>query len=403
MGADIPKNMKEKMEKDCPVCNSENISIFFEMEEVPIYCNLQWKIREEAIHTPRGNIRLGFCESCGHIYNFLFESQRLKYDRNYENSLHCSPYFQDYAEELAQRLIDRYDLHGRQILEIGCGKGDFLTLLCELGNNTGIGFDPSYVPNRAQKTRSGKIIFIQDYFSGRYSNYKADFICCRQVLEHIQYPREFLTELRHTIDNTPDTIVFFEVPNGMFTLRDLGVWDLIYEHCSYFCTPSLKYLFTICGFQVRDLTETFEGQFLTVEAFPKGDIIDFQVEIRKDVESIGNHVAAFRDRYSSMVMTWKHKLEEFRNRGKRVAVWGAGSKGVTFLNVLHAKDQIDYIVDINPHKQGKYIPGGGQRIVPPDFLKKYRPDIVIIMNPIYCDEIQQVVEGLNLTPELLTV
>jgi hypothetical protein len=82
-------------------------------------------------------------------------------------------------------------------------------------------------------------------------------------------------------------------------------------------------------------------------------------------------------------------------------VWGGGSKGVTFLNMLKAQHQIEYVVDLNPRKQGKYVAGTGQKIVPPEFLWEYRPDIVIVMNPIYENEIRQMLNELAIEPILM--
>ncbi|MEO1671695.1 MAG: hypothetical protein AAFR77_13070, partial [Cyanobacteria bacterium J06631_2] len=80
---------------------------------------------------------------------------------------------------------------------------------------------------------------------------------------------------------------------------------------------------------------------------------------------------------------------------------GAGSKGVTFLNILQEQQQIRYVVDINPHKEKKYIPGTGQEIIAPNFLIDYQPEIVIVMNPIYENEIRQMLNKMRLTPQLL--
>ncbi len=234
----------------CPVCNTTDIAVFVKVAQVPVHCCLFWPTREEAIQVPRGNIRLGFCRDCGHIFNLAFKPELMKYTQAYENSLHFSPRFQSYVGSLAARLIDRYDLRGKDIIEIGCGKGDFLRLLCALGANRGVGFDPSYAPEQnGGGTTAERITFIQDFYSKRHADYKADLICCRQVLEHIQFPGDFLNGVRHSIGNRPTTVVFFEVPNVLFTLRDLGIWELIYEHCSYFSRSSLSYLFTSSVFK----------------------------------------------------------------------------------------------------------------------------------------------------------
>jgi len=325
----------------------------------------------------------------------------MEYTQDYENSLHFSPRFQGYAESLAARLIERYDLHGKDIIEIGCGKGDFLRLLCELGDNRGIGFDPSYVPEPTGQAIAERVTFIQDFYSAHYADYKADFICGRHVLEHIHFPCGFLTSVRHSIGDRLEVVVVFEVPNVLFTLRDLGIWDLIYEHCSYFSMSSLSRLFTSCGFDICDLTETYEGQFLCIEASPGESLANPAHDPWGDLEEMAYDVAAFADRYRSKVQIWRRNLQQIAYQGQRAVIWGAGSKGVTFLNALETQDQIVYAVDINPRKQGMYLAGTGQQVVPPEFLRDYQPDVVIVMNPIYGDEIRRTTEGLGLTPEFV--
>jgi len=84
-------------------------------------------------------------------------------------------------------------------------------------------------------------------------------------------------------------------------------------------------------------------------------------------------------------------------------IWGAGAKGVTFLNTLNLRDQIEYAVDVNPRKHGMFIAGTGQQIVPPEVLRDYQPDVVIVMNPLYEHEIQQIAKNLGITIECVCV
>jgi SAM-dependent methyltransferase len=327
----------------------------------------------------------------------------VQYDQDYENSLDYSPCFQDYAQALAKGLIDRYDLRDKQIIEIGCGKGEFLNLLCEFGKNHGIGFDPSYVPGRIDGTAKQRITFIRDFYSRRYASYAADFICCRHVLEHIQFPRHFVTALRHIIGDRLGTIVFFEVPNIMFSLRHSGIWDLIYEHCSYFSSASLARVFSACGFEVRECAEAFDGQFLCIEAFPATGSANSEQDFCNDVKKMAIEVSSFAEKYHRQVAHWQRMLEKSQAAGKRVIVWGGGSKGVTFLNTLQRHSQIEYVVDINPRKQGEYIAGTGQRIVPPKYLVEYQPEVILVMNPIYLEEISRDVRNLNLSSQVVAV
>ena len=402
MSGTTAKHVNKSSENLCPVCDSKQLRVFFEMPDVPVHCNILWPSRDAARNCPKGAIKLAFCPVCSFITNLTFEPGRLEYTQAYENPLHFSPRFQDYTRSLATRLVKRYNLYNKDIIEIGCGKGYFLTLLCELGNNRGVGFDPTYVEQEKHSEAKNRVKFIKDFYSERYGNYKGDLIVCRQTLEHIQNPKGFLNMLRQTISNRLNTYIFFEVPNALHTFHKLFVWDIIYEHCSYFTPISLSLTFSSCGFHVCELTDAFEGQFLCVHARPGQDVPDSDYEQPGEVNRIASDISSFATNYQSKVETGRHKLEHIEGRGKRSVVWGAGSKGVTFLNTLKNL-QIKYVVDINPHKQGMYIPGTGQQIVPPKFLRDYQPDVIIVMNPIYKSEIRQLAKKLGLTTKFTYV
>ena len=386
----------------CPVCGTSGAGVFFEALQVPVHCNVLWPTQAEALAAPRGDIRLAFCEACGHIFNVAFDPSLMTYTQQYENSLHFSPRFQQFAESLAARLVERYNLHGKDIIEIGCGKGDFLRLLCELGGNRGVGFDPSYDPALMDGDLPDGLTFVQDFYSPHYADYKADLICCRHVLEHIEQPTAFIANVRRAV-GTQDAALYFEVPNVLYTLRDRGIWDVIYEHPSYYSAASLGALFTASGFDVHSLEETYQGQFLSVEATPAAAAVGRQHAATSDRQAMRRLVSSFAESYRTKVSAWQRTLANITTAGQRAVIWGAGSKGVTFLNTLRAQDSIGFVVDINPRKQGQYVAGTGQEIVPPEFLQEYRPDVVIVMNPIYMQEIQQMTADLGLMPTLIHV
>ncbi len=86
-----------------------------------------------------------------------------------------------------------------------------------------------------------------------------------------------------------------------------------------------------------------------------------------------------------------------------MALWGAGSKGVTFLNVVPAAAGIHAVVDLNPRKTGRHIPGTGHAIVAPESLRADRVDVVLVMNPLYEDEIRRQVGNLGIGAEFAVV
>jgi hypothetical protein len=262
----MPQSARAVARPACPVCGNAATVEMIRIAGMPLHCNLLWDSREGALNCPKGDIHLTACPGCDHVFNPAFDPARMEYTGRYENSLFFSPQFQSYAGSLAEGLVRRHDLHGKDIIEIGSGKGDFLKLLCRLGDNRGVGFDPSYDPALDPDPPAG-IRFVRDFYGERYSDYAADLICCRHVLEHIAEPARFLSLLRNAIGARASK-VFFEVPNGLYSFLDLGIWDLIYEHVSYFTESSLTTVFRNAGFQVLNTGVEYDNQFLWIEAAP---------------------------------------------------------------------------------------------------------------------------------------
>jgi SAM-dependent methyltransferase len=355
---------------------------------MPVSIGIQWDTMEAARSCRRGDIALAFCTSCGFIWNRRFDPARLEYSQRYDNSLDFSPTFQEYARRLARRLIEAYEIRGKDVVELGCGKGHFLALLCEEGNNRGVGFDPSYEGARVQNSASDRITYHQDFYGEKYTGHRGDLICCRHVFEHIPDPAGFLSMVRRTIADRTSAVVYFEVPNVRFILERESVWDIIYEHCNYFGWESFESAFRREGFEVLGIEEAYDGQFLGLEARLAAPSAPAPGPVSRDLSAPAGLVQRFAELVTERNRAWEARLEGYRTTGKRLVVWGAGAKAVTFLNMLRISDQAAYAVDINPHKQGLHLPGTGQRIVPPEFLGEYKPDIVILMNPIYRLEVE---------------
>jgi SAM-dependent methyltransferase len=295
----------------------------------------------------------------------------------------------------------RYALRGKKVVEIGCGKGDFLVRLCEDGGNEGWGFDRSFDPERVDAARRLRINFVQEFYTAEQAaRLRPDFVCFRHVLEHVADPRGFLGELRRGFADRTDAALYCEVPNALFTLKDMGIWDLIYEHCAYFTLGSLVRAARDSGFDVLALDEAFGGQYLYVELRPGAGRALVAVPEAHQPAAVSRLAREFAGRYRDKVDAWRGRLRELQQAERRTVIWGGGSKGVTFLNVLGADSAIEYVVDLNPHKQGQYVAGTGQRVVAPEFLRELRPTDVLVMNPVYENEIADSVRALGLEARL---
>jgi SAM-dependent methyltransferase len=376
---------------------------FYGLCGIPVHSVLLVPDRETALAFPKRDLVLGFCRSCGFISNTVFDPGVHEYSDQYEATQGFSPTFNAFARALASRLMDRYHLRGKRVLEIGCGKGEFITLLCELGMSSGIGIDPAYVPGRLQGEAAARVEFIRDCYDERHAHLQADLVCCRHTLEHIASVGAFLAILHAAIATQSATVVCFEVPDACRILEEGAFWDVFYEHCSYFTAGSLGRLFRRTGFDVVELTREYGGQYLVVVARPGRAGEREPLDLEGDLEKTSSDVDAFPTRCRQIVDWWKQQIEDRTRSGKRVVLWGSGSKAVGFLTALGLDDRIQYVVDINPFKQGKYMPGVPQQIVAPVFLKEYQPDCVVLMNPVYRDEIGRDLQQLRLQPEVLAL
>ena len=372
----------------CPVCSSVDVMELLDVGEMPVLCNQLCSSEDDARNVSFGKVELCFCRECGHVFNPAFDASKLAYSPEYENSLHCSGMFQSYADTLVKQLVERYELRNKSVMEVGCGQGDFLKSLCAAGDNTGFGFDPSY----GGGNEDPRVTIRPVSFAEIEGQHDTDFVCCRHVLEHIDEPREFLESLVAKL--APGTSAFFEVPNVLFTLRDGGIWDIIYEHCGYFSPSSLRRVFQLAGLDVKEVGETFNGQFLVIHAEvadcpPKLDPVD------PDLETLATQ---FAESYQRKISHWRGVLRQAETNGERVVAWGAGSKGNTFLNLVGPN--VAAIVDINPKKRGKFVAGTAQPIVAPEQLAESPPSTVVIMNPAYQTEIAARLNELGIDPQL---
>ena len=391
------------LSRSCPNCGYQTMSTFYEVKNVPVHtCSLTSE-QQQALEFPTGQIRLGFCKNCGFVSNVDFNPEMLNYSSIYEDQQCFSSTFNVFAKNLATSLTKKYDLHNKQILEIGCGKGDFLVQLCELGNNCGIGIDPAFIKGRINSNVESRLKFISEYWSERYAPQHVDFLCCRHTLEHIHNTQEFIQSVRRAVGDNLDTIIFFEIPDVTRVLRELAFWDIYYEHCSYFTPGSLSRLFRSCKFEILDVYRDFDDQYLLLEARAVSQNSTKILEFEDSVESIENDVNFFSASITEKLDQWKNLLHQFNAERKKVVIWGSGSKCVSFLATLGVKDGIKYIVDINPYRHGKYLPGSGKRIMSPEFLKKHKPDVTIVMNSIYRNEIQKKLDDMGVATEVITV
>lgn len=405
--SELPRNVslvtRDRPECLCPNCQAAGMHVFYEVDAVPVHSCLLIGRQDQALGYPTGPLQLSLCRACGFISNTAFDPSVHHYSAQYEETQGFSGRFRAFSHGLCGQLIDRYDIRGKRILEIGCGKGEFLAEICSLGHNTGIGIDPAYVAERNPAEEASSITFIQDFYSEEYAYLEADVVCCRHTLEHIHETYRFLKTIRNAIGDRTDTLVIFEVPETLRVLREGAFWDIYYEHCSYFTPASLIHVFDAAGFDVDRVDLIFDDQYILLAAYPRSASRKKSTADISDTTAVEQAVADFNRACRTGLAYWKDVIETAHVHGKRIVAWGGGSKAVAFLTTLALGDTIECVVDINPYKQGQFLPGTGQEMVSPASLRERPPDQIIVMNPIYCDEIARDLARLGVDAELIPV
>lgn len=379
------------------------MDVFYEVRQIPAHSCLMMDSEAEARAYPRRDLALGYCRACGFVSNVLYDESVKQYSDRYEDQQSFSPRFRAFQTELVRRLVERYDIRGKDVLEIGCGKGDFLVELCQAGANRGLGIDPACIPGRVAGKDGGSVRFIADYYGEKYADLPCDVVCCRHTLEHIHETREFMQIVRRTLGERPDTLVFFEVPDVRRVLHEQAFWDIYYEHCSYFSLGSLARLFRSTGFDVIELATDFDDQYLLLVARPAAGETAAALPEEQDLDLLAADVQQFRSSARRRIEGWQTLLAEAGRNGKRVAIWGSGSKCVAFLSTVGLAESVKAVVDINPYRHGRFLAGLGCVVSAPETLKELRPDLVLVMNPIYRQEITEQLRGMGLEPEVMPV
>jgi 2-polyprenyl-3-methyl-5-hydroxy-6-metoxy-1,4-benzoquinol methylase len=350
----------------CPLTGSTNVKIIYEQPSVPLIQNKVYKTKEAARNAPCIDVVLAQSLDNGFVFSANFTDSIIDYDMHYQNEQSNSAYFRRHLDNVIEIMEENNTLKGK-VVEIGCGKAYFMDMLLDRQVDI-IGFDPTY------EGHSPKV--IKDFFSDKYADIGAEFIILRHTLEHISTPFRFIQTIAAA--NKHKGKIYIEVPTFEWILKYNATEDIFYEHCNYFTLATLKMFFTksIGG-------HFFNGQYIYVIA----DLAD--VKEKLEVKVVEPYEVKFKDR-----------IEEYGqliSNLKNIAIWGAGAKGSTFLNLLDKRNEkVKCVIDINPKKQHQYIGGTGHYIIKPNELAEQGIENVIVMNVNYIEEIKAVTDPLNI-------
>lgn len=375
----------------CGCCQSEiDKSVVYSRRKCPAINNVVYETKEDALNCIVGDIELVQCPKCNFIFNYSYDRELAVYDSAYRNLRSVSPVYSAYLDKLTDICSSGINEKFR-ILEIGCGEGEFLKRLCSKTGGHGFGYDNTY---DGKEKYGENISFIKDYFQPMDSGDSFDVVVIRHVLEHIPEPYYFLKNIFEKKTLSPSGRVWIEVPDFEWILRKKVFYDITYEHCNYFSKQTLTDLLSSVGFDVIGLKNVFGGQYILLEGIYTSS--DTKKNKRSHQISPALNSTNFFDKA-------RYSYNELIENAENICVWGASGKGVIFLSEIAdvILNKINYVVDIDPEKQGKFLPVSGKKVISPAMLRGVTGQLlVLIMNGVYEKEIRDLLNKMGVDAQL---
>jgi SAM-dependent methyltransferase len=357
----------------CNLCGVPAVELLIDFDAHPIAHRLPADPLEPEYTHP---VLLGFCGECG-LTQLIgpIPPEELYTNYNWLSAWKFNPH--------VPRLIELLDgLPGLEraearVLEVGSNDGSFLAELQERGYSKVLGLEPALDAVTAARERG--VPTLHEYLTLdsarriRAEHGPFDLLILRQVIEHISGLQEVAAAMTELIE--PGGYVLVEVPDFGFNQSApdySAIWE---EHVNHFTSETLGRFLATAGVEVlHHETARFSGQILIALGQRRAAPVDVEVPVR----DLRDRAFGFRDRWPS----FRHDLEEYlaglREQRRPIAIYGAGCRSSCLVNYAEVADLIDMVVDDQPEKQGRVMPGSRLPIVPSTALEEQRVGVCLL-------------------------
>jgi SAM-dependent methyltransferase len=337
----------------CRACGSPT-SPLLSVEHVPPQQNRFFASREAATDAVATSVEFLWCGACLHVG---IEKQRaVGFDPHYDSRQSHSPIAKLHLGDVARRVAQHVPLDAR-IVEIGCGRGEFIAELAAAGFTSVVGFDPA-APAPTPLIRN-------EYWRGAAQGGDVDCLILRHTLEEMPDFGDFLDGVVHALSTTGR--LYVEITNAAKIYETGNIWSLYPEYCNLFSAHSIGRILLEKGMIVERVDEYAGGDWLGVWARRLNRSTPYPVSPAQ--------LAA--------------KAAAVARLPRPIVLWGAAGRGGNFLAFLKVdRSLIAHVVDANESKWGKYVPPFGQKVVAPAELKTLKPATVLLASAKFRDEVR---------------
>jgi 2-polyprenyl-3-methyl-5-hydroxy-6-metoxy-1,4-benzoquinol methylase len=349
----------------CRICESSNFTQVLYYKKAPR--NIERLLLDHQLQLDKPvELKVYQCNVCRHV-QILNQLEDDFYEEYLMSHSHAKK-MQEFQRRQAVDFIQHFNLKGGFFFEAGCGDGQFSCILKELGCQV-LANEPSAKARRACEEKGLKTIggyLGKGVFQEMVG--KFDAVVARQVLEHVPEPNDFVAGIWELLK--PSGVALIEIPSLEQAIENKRFFDFFPDHLSYFSKTSLFHLFSKNLFDVIQVKRAMDGEYNEVWV---------RKVLKPELENIQRAA-------QSIAGVFREFLNNESSKKRRVAIWGAGAKGVMILSMVDVSS-VAYLVDLDPVKSGRYTSVSHLQVSPPNRILKELVDTVIITALAYKDEI----------------
>jgi nucleoside-diphosphate-sugar epimerase/SAM-dependent methyltransferase len=361
-------------------------------------------MREEDLGKPQDLVplRLGFCPTCSLAQLLETRPPEEMFGNDYVYFSSVSEDLLTYSKAHAETLIEARSLGSDSlVVEIASNDGYMLRNFQAAGIPA-LGVDPA--PEPARLAREKGIETINDFFGQRLAarivadrGQRADLILAKNVLAHVDDQNDLVAGMAELL--APDGAVVLEFPYVRDLVEQCQFDTIYHEHRCYFSLHSVQALFARHGLDVTDVVRVpIHGGSLRLTATKTGAPDPRVAALLEEERALGIDRIAFFQDFARQVVGFRTRfrslLGDLKASGARIAAYGAAAKGTIMLNYLGVDGRVlEFAIDRNPAKQGRYIPGVLIPIIGPEVLENDPPDVLVLLPWNFRDEIVRQLQG----------